>query len=263
MVRLLQWEECPYHFASAQEYRSFHVTEELPPLASAVLADSPAAEASPAAADTLVAALARHQITLPEAQIAALQRYLTLLWDWNEKINLTRHTDYEKFVSRDLVDSMQLARLLHPAEEVLDVGTGGGVPGLLLAILRPDLTVHLCDSVAKKTNVVQTIARQLDLPVAVFTCRAEAHLTDTRYDAVVCRAVGPLDKILALFKPHWAFIGRLLLIKGPKWTEEHNEAKRVGLMRDLELRVAAQYPMPGTESQSVILKVWHKGMRER
>jgi len=85
----------------------------------------------------------------------------------------------------------------------------------------------------------------------------------TRYDAVISRAVGPLDKILTWFRPHWAYIGRLLLIKGPKWTDEHNEAKRLGLMKKLELRVATEYPLAGTESKSVILKIWHQGARER
>src|SRR6187401_3195731 len=98
--------------------------------------DSPAEE-------TLSAALARHGLTLPAEQVAQLDRYCRLLWEWNDKLNLTRHTDYEKFVSRDLIDSLELAKLLRPGEEVLDVGTGGGVPGIVLAILRPDLKVTL------------------------------------------------------------------------------------------------------------------------
>jgi len=221
------------------------------------------AQEPPKAPDTLAAALARHKIELPPKQAALVEKYARALWDWNEKINLTRHTDFEKFVSRDLADTIELAKLLHAEEEVLDVGTGGGVPGLLLAILRPDLTVHLCDSVQKKAKVVEAIARDLHLKVIVFPTRAEEQLKETRYDAVISRAVGPLDKILTWFRPHWAYIGRLLLIKGPKWTEEHNEAKRLGLMKKLELRVATEYPLAGTESKSVILRIWHQGARER
>src|ERR671919_480947 len=94
--------------------------------------------ANPPESDTLAAALARHDITLPAEQAALLDRYCRLLWEWNEKLNLTRHTDYEKFVSRDLADSLELAKHLKPGEEVLDVGSGGGVPGIVLAIVRPD-----------------------------------------------------------------------------------------------------------------------------
>jgi 16S rRNA (guanine527-N7)-methyltransferase len=213
--------------------------------------------------DTLPAALARHQIQLNSEQVAQLGRYCKLLWDWNEKINLTRHTTYEKFVSRDLVDTLQLAALLHPKEEVLDVGSGGGVPGIPLAIVRPDLEITLTETTGKKARVLEDLIKQLKLPVPVFNARTETLLDDTRYDALTIRAVGPLWQLLTWFRPHWSLIGRLLIIKGPKWKEEEAEAKRRGLLRELEMKVAAEYPMPGTESNSVILKVWHQGSRER
>ena len=91
--------------------------------------------------------------------MAKLQEYVQRLWAWNEKLNLTRHTDYEKFVARDLRDTLELSKLLHPEEEVLDVGTGGGVPGVVLAIIRPDLRVTLCESVGKKAQAVQEMVQ--------------------------------------------------------------------------------------------------------
>src|SRR5690349_24114893 len=91
----------------------------------------------------LSAALHRHGFQLSPEQIGALAMYCRLLWEWNEKINLTRHTDYEKFVGRDVADALQLAPLLREREEILDVGTGGGVPAVILAVLRPDLKVSL------------------------------------------------------------------------------------------------------------------------
>ena len=102
--------------------------------------------------DTLAAALARHGIELADDQISQLDKYCQRLWDWNTRLNLTRHTDYEKFVARDVVDSQWLEQFLESGEAVLDVGTGGGVPGIVLAILRPDLEIVLCDSVAKKAE---------------------------------------------------------------------------------------------------------------
>src|SRR6476620_1193170 len=97
--------------------------------------------ASNPTADTLAAALARHGFELPAEQVEQLDRYCRLLWDWTEKINLTRHTDYEKFVGRDVLDSLKLADHLRESDEILDVGTGGGVPGVVLAIVRPNLQV--------------------------------------------------------------------------------------------------------------------------
>ena len=213
--------------------------------------------------DTLAAALARHQLQLPPAHIERLDKYCRLLWDWNTKLNLTRHTDYEKFVGRDLVDSLQLAAHLRPEEEVLDVGTGGGVPGIVLAILRPDLKVALCDSVGKKARAVESMVKELGLEAQVLPFRAEEILEDTRYDALVIRAVGPLWKLLAGFKPHWHSFRRILVIKGPKWTEELAEARRRGLMHNLQIKTAAEYAMAGAEGKSVVLKIWPKGVPER
>ena len=102
--------------------------------------------------EALAAAMAEHGIELPLDRIALLDRYCATLWEWNARLNLTRHTDYQKFVTRDLVDSLAFSRFLAPGERVLDVGTGGGVPGVVLAILRPDLPIALCESVGKRAG---------------------------------------------------------------------------------------------------------------
>ena len=215
------------------------------------------------ALDSLAAALARHGLSLPAEQVGLLENYCKLLWEWNEKLNLTRHTDYEKFVARDLADALHLVPLLRANEEVLDVGTGGGVPGVLLKILRPDLKVALCDSVGKKVRAVENIIQNLGLEIPVFPFRVEDLLEDTRYDALVIRAVGPLDKLLTLLKPHWHSFRRMLVIKGPKWSEELNEAKRRGLIHNLQVKTAAEYPLAGADGNSVILKIWPKNVPER
>ncbi len=205
--------------------------------------------------DTLTAALARHGIELPEGQVEMLDRYARLLWQWNEKLNLTRHTDYEKFVSRDLADSLAFARFLQTGERVLDVGTGGGVPGVVLAIVRDDLHVALCESVGKRARAVADIVAGLGLPVPIHHGRAEGSLATRKYDTLVVRAVARLRKLLEWFNPHWDHFGRLLILKGPGWLEERGEARHLGLMHGLALRKLASYPLPGTESESVLLQI--------
>lgn len=207
-------------------------------------------------ADTLADALERFQLVVPQERVPMLDRYCRLLWEWNNKLNLTRHTTFEKFVSRDVCDSQQLAALLEPGEHVLDVGSGGGVPGMVLAILRPDLEVSLSECIGKKARALDAMIGELGLEVPVYPCRAEEVLLDMRFDAVVARAVGPLAKMLKWFEPHWDSMGRLLVVKGPKWVEERGEARHLGLMKKLNLRRAARYPLFGTDSKSVILKIW-------
>lgn len=210
---------------------------------------------------TLIDALARENIELSPDQIEQLDRYCRLLWEWNERLNLTRHTDYDKFVSRDLRDSLEVAKWIGEGTDVLDVGSGGGVPGIVLAVVRPDLELSMCESVGKKAKVLSEIVAQLDLPIAVYAARAEDVLEDMRFATLTARAIGPLWKMLTWFQPHWASIDQLLAIKGPAWVDERGEARHRGLMHNLDLRKLASYPMPGTESESVILRITHSGRR--
>lgn len=186
---------------------------------------------------------------------AILEAYCLLLWEWNSRINLTRHTNFDLFARRDLLDSWHLANLLKQGEEVLDIGTGGGVPGVVLAILRPDLQLTLCDSVGKKAKAVESIVRSLDLPIPVHPTHVQKVLDDFRYDSLVVRAVGPLTKICVWLEDYWHTFGRLLAIKGPKWVEERGDARHRGFLKSIELRKADSYLMPDTHAESVILQL--------
>lgn len=205
--------------------------------------------------DSLAAAMAKHHVELPQEQVERLDRYCRLLWEWNEKLNLTRHTDYEKFVSRDLVDSLVFSQFLAQGEKILDVGTGGGVPGIVLAIIRPDLLVWLSETVGKKARVVAEIVQALGLAAPVVQGRAEDLLGPSKFNSLLVRAVAPLDKLLRWFKPRWNDFDRLLVLKGPAWIEERGQARHVGLFHNLALRKLTSYPLPGTESESVLLQI--------
>jgi 16S rRNA (guanine527-N7)-methyltransferase len=157
-----------------------------------------------------------------------------------------------------VVDSLAFSEHLETGERVLDVGTGGGVPGVILAIARPDLRIELCESVAKRAKAIGDIIRQTGLTVPVHHARAEVLLENEVYDVLVVRAVASLAKLLTWFNPRWNSIGRMLVLKGPAWTEERGEARHLGLLRDVQLRKLSEYPLPGTESQSVLLELRQK-----
>lgn len=178
-----------------------------------------------------------------------------MLWDWNARLNLTRHTDFDKFASRDLVDALAFAQALSSGERVLDVGTGGGVPGVVLAIVRPDLRVEMCESIGKKARAVADMVARLGLSAPVHHARAETLLAQSRFDSLVIRAVAPLKTLLEWFRPHWPKIGRLLVLKGPSWVEERGEARHYGLLRSLALRKIHEYANPVTQAVSALLSI--------
>jgi 16S rRNA (guanine527-N7)-methyltransferase len=200
-------------------------------------------------------------ITLTDPQVALLQQYCEMLWDWNTRINLTRHTDYQKFVARDLMDSLAFAEFLQPKERVLDVGTGGGVPGVILSVMRPDLEITLSESIGKKARVVAEIVQRMGIGAKVYHGRAQELLPAERFDTLAIRAVAKLAKLLEWFQPLWHRFDRLLILKGPSWVDERGEARHLGRLRGLSLRKLKTYTMPGTEAESVLLQV-RKGTEE-
>jgi 16S rRNA (guanine527-N7)-methyltransferase len=189
-----------------------------------------------------------------------LAAYATSLWSWNERLNLTRHLDVARFVGRDVADAAAVARHLARGERVLDVGTGGGAPGVILAILRPDLRVELCDSVGKKARAVAAIVAEAGLALPVHAAAAQALVAERRegpprFDTLVVRAVAPLAKLLRWFEPLADAYGRLLVIKGPRWEEEQAEAHHQGLGRKLSVRRIASWPLAGTDGETVLLEI--------
>ena len=209
---------------------------------------------------SLADALERCHISIPKVQVRKLDEYCRLLWSWNERLNLTRHTDYGKFVARDVVDSLTLAEFLRTGERILDVGTGGGVPGIPLAILRPDLRVELCDSTGKKALAVSEMLQELRLNVPVHHAKADAVLSEKgrRFTTLTIRAVSRLVSLLRHLAPCWSSFDRMLLVKGSKWTEERGEARHYNLMTKIALRCLKTYSANTSESktiESVILQL--------
>ena len=229
------------------------------------VAETPADEnAEPVAppSATLEEALEKFGIELPAKKVRLLKEYCETLWIWNERVNLTRHDDYDKFVSRDLVDSIRLAACLQKGEHVLDVGSGGGVPGLVVAILRPDVVVELCDSTGKKAEALGAIVDALGLETNVWYAKAEDLLKVHRFHTLAIRAVGKIAKLLPTFAPLWHAFDRILMIKGPNWPAERGEARHYNLLNNVALRKIDEYENPGAEHNSVILQFCRKSRFE-
>jgi 16S rRNA (guanine527-N7)-methyltransferase len=133
-------------------------------------------------------------------QLKALGR---LYPEWNEKINVISRKDLEGLYDKHVLHSLSIAAVFEfqPGEEIMDLGTGGGFPGIPLAILFPEVKFHLVDSIAKKLKVVNAIAADIGLTnVTTQHTRAE-DIKQRKFDFVVSRAVAPLKDLWRWSKP--------------------------------------------------------------
>lgn len=162
----------------------------------------------------LAAGIADLGLVLPNGADAKLLAYLALLDKWNRVYNLTAVRGVERMVSHHLLDSLAAVPFFQGGR-VLDVGSGGGLPGIPLAIARPQLQVTLIDSVAKKTAFLLQAKMELGLDnVSVVTSRVEDYRPETGFDVITSRAFSDLREFVALTHHLLNPAGRWLAMKG-------------------------------------------------
>lgn len=173
--------------------------------------------------DEGLAALAAEHGALPSEARPRLDAYLALLAKWNRTYNLTAIRDPEQMVTHHVLDALAVLPHLPEREDlrVLDVGSGGGVPGLPLAIARPRWSVVLLDSNHKKGAFLQQAAIELALTnVEVVTARIEDYAPPTPFDVVISRAFSDLATFARASLPHLAERGCIAAMKGVYPREE-------------------------------------------
>ena len=156
---------------------------------------------------------------------AKLHAFADLLRRWNPSINLVAPSTLDDLWSRHIDDSTQLADLAPPTGTWLDIGSGGGLPGVVVAICRPDLQVTLLDSDARKATFLRTCIRELDLANATaVTDRIERH-PPAGASHVSARALAPMPKLMPYVVRHLAPGGTAWLMKGERWKDEVDAVK--------------------------------------
>ncbi|HJU50353.1 MAG TPA: 16S rRNA (guanine(527)-N(7))-methyltransferase RsmG [Pseudogulbenkiania sp.] len=159
--------------------------------------------------------LAELKLDLTQEQIARLESYLALLAKWNQTYNLTAVREEERMVSYHLLDSLTLVPQLAGGTRLLDVGSGGGMPGIPAAIARPDLQVVLLDSNHKKTTFLRQAVIELKLDnVEVITDRVEAYQPEQKFDRITSRAFAELAEFVKLTRHLLAPGGQYVAMKG-------------------------------------------------
>jgi 16S rRNA (guanine527-N7)-methyltransferase len=169
----------------------------------------------------LVDGIEEMQLELSGDKIAKLMDYLALLFKWNAVYNLTSLRDPMQMVTHHLLDSLVAVPAFAGAKNVLDVGAGGGLPGMVLAICLPDMKVAMIDTVHKKTAFLTQVKAELGLAnVTVYTMRVEQLQVKEPFDVITSRAFADLSDFVNWSGHLLAEGGRFIALKGVATTEE-------------------------------------------
>lgn len=214
----------------------------------------------------LVALAAQNGLPITNAQGAQLAEYGKLLIATNANVNLISRKDEANVDTRHVLHSLVLAMpsvsgfAIPEGAAVFDIGCGGGLPGIPLAIARPDLAVTLCDSIAKKIAAVQQFIAALRLSRAAAVCaRAESLVKlpahRAHYDVIVSRATAPLDELVTWTRPLAKRGATLLALKGGDLAAEIGRTRALpnfgGTITETTIRVAG-WPDFTTDDKKVV-----------
>lgn len=196
----------------------------------------------------LTAAIAQMQLVATSNQIERWLEYLRLLSQWNQRFNLTAIREPRAMLTRHLLDSLSIAS--HWVEnEIADMGTGAGLPGIPLAILQPQRRVILLESNGKKVGFLREAVRSLELQnVTVCEQRAEAYRPDQPIAVATARAVAPLRELGRCCRTWLAEGGRLLAMKGPGYATELKQ-----LPKGFGLHSVQPLHVPGLDGERVLV----------
>ncbi len=171
------------------------------------------------------------QINLSENQVNQFYKYMELLLEWNEKINLTAIIEPKEIILKHFIDSVTILPYINTQNKVLDIGTGAGFPGIPLKILNKENEFTLLDSLNKRINFLNDVIQNLKLEkIRAIHGRAEEFIKQNgereSYDIVTSRAVARLNILLEYMLPFTKIGGKCICMKSFEIDEELEEAKK-------------------------------------
>ena len=169
-------------------------------------------------------------VQLNDEQIKKYFEYMTLLLDWNEKINLTAITEMDDVILKHFIDSMTIFKYIENVESIIDVGTGAGFPGIPIAIMKKDVKITLLDSLNKRINFLNEVCCELKINnVETIHGRAEEIGKNKehreKYDIAVSRAVANMSTLSEYLIPLVKIGGKCICMKGSEIEQELEQAK--------------------------------------
>jgi 16S rRNA (guanine527-N7)-methyltransferase len=205
-----------------------------------------------ALAQVLTEGIAEMQLDVSPAQQEQLLDYLALMFKWNSVYNLTSLRDPMQMVTHHLLDSLAAVPAFAGAKNVLDVGAGGGLPGIVLAVTRPDMKVSMIDTVHKKTAFLTQVKAQLGLAnVTVHTMKVQELAVSDKFDVITSRAFADLSDFVNWSSHLLAEQGRYIALKGVAPQDEQQRLPAAWRVAKVE---PLQVPRLGAERHLVFIE---------
>jgi 16S rRNA (guanine527-N7)-methyltransferase len=203
----------------------------------------------PTLSQVLAEGIAEMGLDISAEQQGKLMDYLALMFKWNSVYNLTSLRDPMQMVTHHLLDSLAAVPAFAGAKNVLDVGSGGGLPGIVLAIVRPDMKVSMIDTVHKKTAFLTQVKAELGLAnVTIYTARVEQLQVSDKFDVITSRAFADLSDFVNWSSHLLAEQGRYIALKGVAPQEEQQRLPTAWRVSGVE---PLQVPRLGAERHLV------------
>ena len=199
-------------------------------------------------------------INLNEKQLEQFKKYMDLLLEWNEKINLTAITEEDEVILKHFVDSMTVLKYIDNGASIVDVGTGAGFPGIPVSIAKDSVNVILVDSLNKRINFLQEVISQIDLKnIKAIHSRAEEFGQNKehreKYDISVSRAVANLSVLVEYLLPLVKVGGKCICMKGSEVEEEITNAKFAIKELGGKIEFVDEFCLPGTDIKRNIIVI--------
>lgn len=189
------------------------------------------------------------KLDLTNKQLEKLVAYVRLMDKWNKVYNLTSVRDPQEMLSRHILDSLAVLPYLS-GKSLLDVGTGAGLPGVPVAIARPDMLVTMLDSNSKKTRFLQQVRAELSLANTTVVHARVEQASLLKFDTVTARAFSTIDDIIDLAGRHCDDAGWLVLMKGV-YPEKELDAISGGF----HLKDVVSLDVPGCEGKRHLVRM--------
>ena len=199
-------------------------------------------------------------IVFTEEQLQKFYKYMNLLIEWNEKINLTAIVEPKEIILKHFIDSLTIIKYIELNKSVIDIGTGAGFPGIPIKIMREDLDITLLDSLNKRIHFLNEVIQKLELKnITAVHARIEEYAKNKQYretfDIATSRAVANMTTLSEYMLPMVALKGKAICMKGSEISDEISKSKNSIKVLGGEIAKIEEFTLPKSDNKRNLILI--------